>query len=62
MFRHKKPEHQLRGNQVKILNSRAAVCVQLYLISIVACHEKGDAALLRESEYLLKAAAVCYTK
>ena len=28
-------DQQLRGNQVRILNSRAAVSVQLYLISIV---------------------------
>lgn len=47
---------------MEILDSRAAVCVQLYLISIVGNHEKGDAALLRESEYLLEAAAICTTR
>lgn len=46
---------QLRGNQVRILNSRAAVSVLLHLISIVVIHEKGDSVLLRKSEYLLKA-------
>jgi len=49
------PDFQLRGNQVKILSSRAAVSVQLHFISIVVRHEKGNAALLREPEYLLKA-------
>lgn len=46
---------QLRGNQVRVLNSRAAVSVLLHLISIVVIHEKGDSVLLRKSEYLLKA-------
>lgn len=47
---------------MKILDSRAAVCVQLHLISIVAFHEKGDVTLLRESEYLLKAATIYNTQ
>lgn len=46
---------KLRGNQVRILNSRAAVYVQSYLRSIAILSEKGDPTLLRESEYLLRA-------
>lgn len=48
---------QPRGNQVRILDSRAAVYVQLGLISIAYYHVS-----LRESEYLLKAAATNYTQ
>jgi len=33
-------DFQLRGNQVRILNSRAAVYVQPYLISIASLCEK----------------------
>lgn len=36
------------------LSSRATVNVQLYLISIVVCREKGDTALLREPGDLLE--------
>ena len=53
---------QLRGNQVRILNSRAAVYVQFCLISIAGNCEKGGRTLLRESEYLLKAAAIITTR
>lgn len=45
-----------------ILNSRAAVYVQFCLISIAYIREKGGRALLRESEYLLKAAAIYTTR
>lgn len=53
---------QLRGNQVRILNSRAAVCVQPdFVIHCMLC-EKENLVLLRKSEYLLRAVAIYYTK
>ena len=45
---------QLKGNQVKVLNSRATVSVQFCLISIADIREKGGRTLLRESGDLLK--------
>lgn len=48
---------QLKGNQVKVLNSRATVSVQFCLISIAVIREKGDRALLRKSGDLLKASS-----
>ena len=47
---------------MRIRNSRAAVNVQSCLISIAVTREKGDKALLRESEDLLKAFSIFATR